>query len=126
MKRNFTRIFRYILIGSAFLIASAYLEALLWTLVIILRENEQTSFYHYLSLCGVSHVANPDDWYIFMSLHWTLNILISIGIAFILFPYVVYGLLTMYTILWRLWEGKTGYKTHFRNPLFVPLLLDEN
>ena len=104
------------------MVMSHYLEGLLLTSFIILRENEHSSFYKYLSLCGASHFSSPDVGYIFIILYWTKITLIVIGSSLILIPYIGYSLLTMCTILWRLCKGKTGYKTHYRNPLFAPLI----
>ena len=41
----------------------------------------------------------------------------TIGITFILLPYLAIGLYTMVIMLWRCANGKTGYKTRFKNPL---------
>ena len=124
MKRNFTRIMRLLSIGSVFLLASEYFEIIILTLIIILRDNDQSHFYKYLSLCEFSNISN-DGRYILLILYWTKMILIIIGSAFILLPYIGCGLLTMCTILWRLCKGKTGYRTHYRNPLFAPLIRDD-
>ena len=125
MKRNFTRIIRLILVGSALGIMSEYLESILLTLFIIFRENQHSSFYKYLSLCEVSHFSNPDVGYIFIILYWSKITLIIIASSLILIPYIGYSLLAMCTILWRLCKGKTGYKTHYRNPLFAPLIREK-
>ena len=125
MKRNFTRILRLFLVGSALVIMSEYLESILLTSFIILRENEHSSFYKHISLCGVSHFSNPDVGYIFIIIAWIKMILALVGLYFILIPYIGYSLLAMCTILWRLCKGKTGYKTHFRNPLFAPLIREK-
>ena len=125
MKRNFTRILRLILTGAALVIMSQYVEDILLTSFIIFRENEHSSFYKYLSLCEFSHLSNPDVGYIFIILYWIKITLRLIGLSFILVPYIGYSLLAMCTILWRLCRGKTGYKTHYRNPLFVPLIREK-
>ena len=44
------------------------------------------------------------------------------GLGLIFFSYVGFGLCTMCVILWRLMRGKTGYQTHFQNPLLEPLI----
>ena len=41
--------------------------------------------------------------------------LISSMVMFI--PYIGFGLSTMCAISWRLMNGKTGYKTHYKNPM---------
>ena len=41
----------------------------------------------------------------------------TVGITFILAPYIAIGLYTMVIVLWRCVNGKTGYRTKFRNPL---------
>ena len=125
MKRNFTRIFRLILTGAALVILSQYLESILLTSFIILRENEHSSFYKHISLCEVSYFSSPDVGYIFIILSWIKMILAFVGLSFIFIPYIGYSLIAMCTILWRLCKGKTGYKTHYRNPLFVPLIREK-
>ena len=125
MKRNFTRIIRLFLTGTALMVMSHYLESILLTLFIIFRENEHSSFYKYLSLCEVSHFSSPDVGYIFLIISWIKMVLTLIGLSFILVPYIGYSLLAMCTILWRLCRGKTGYKTHYRNPLFAPLIREK-
>ena len=125
MKRNFTRIIRLFLVGSALMVMSEYLESILLTSFIIFRDNHHSSFYKYLSLCGGSHFSNLDVGYIFIILYWSRITLIIIGSSLILIPYIGYSFLAMCTILWRLCKGKTGYKTHYRNPLFAPLIREK-
>ena len=36
-----------------------------------------------------------------------------VGFLFFFIPYIGYGLCTMSVLLWRLFKGKTGYRTHF-------------
>ena len=45
-----------------------------------------------------------------------------VGIILISVPYIGFGLSTMCVIFWRLINGKTGYKSHFKNPLNTPLI----
>ena len=45
------------------------------------------------------------------------DLLFIIGITLILTPYIGIGLYTMVIVLWRCGNGKTGYRTKFRNPL---------
>ena len=45
-----------------------------------------------------------------------------IGLLFFFIPYTGYGLCTMFVLLWRLFKGKTGYRTHFHVHLTEPLI----
>ena len=45
-----------------------------------------------------------------------------IGILFIFIAYIGYGLCTMSVLLWRLFTGKTCYRTHFPVQLNTPLI----
>ena len=45
-----------------------------------------------------------------------------IGSLFLFIPYTGYGLYTMFASLWRLFKGKTGYRTHFHVHLTEPFI----
>ena len=122
MKHNFTQLIRLFSIGCVILLMSEYFNTIAYSLIIIFRENEYSDFSKYVSFCEVSHFSNSDIPFIFIILSMAGDILTIIGISFIFIPYIGHGFFTMCTILWRLWKGKTGYKTHYRNPLLTPLI----
>ena len=55
--------------------------------------------------------------YITVPISFVIGSTFTIGITFILLPYIAIGLYTMVIMLWRCVNGKTGYKTRFKNPL---------
>ena len=120
MKQMFTRTVNILKVGAILLITSEILYSIAYTLAIILRENTYSSL-SYLSLCEKSSFIIPHFRLIFLILHWTGFILATIGSCTILIPYIGYGLVKMFIILWRKFGGKTGYRTHFHNDLNVPL-----
>ena len=114
LKKHFTRIFACIWAGCISLSICAYLMAIFHTLVISFREDD--SFYP-LSLCRRPRFSNSTFNIILSIIFYTKFVFGFIGISCIFIPYIVYGLSTMYVVLWRLWKGRTGYKTHFHNEL---------
>ena len=48
------------------------------------------------------------------------SIIILMAFMFFYIPYNGFGISTMFVILWRLINGKTGYKTHFKNLINTP------
>ena len=120
-KRMFTRLFTFFWIGVFLLVLSDFIGTILYTLMIVLRENT-TSGFRYLSLCEESHSFNPQIYLIFSIIHCTALVIGTVGASFLFIPYIGFGLSTMCVILWRLIRGKTGYKTHFHNDLYAPLI----
>ena len=80
----------------------------------------------HIGLVYTTHTNSSDD-IIEIIFHHTFRVLylanLTIGIMTIMLffiPYIGFGLSTMYVTFWRLIKGKTGYRTHFRNPLNTP------
>ena len=48
--------------------------------------------------------------------------IVIVGSIFSFIPYIGYGFYTMFALLWRLFKGKTGYRTHFHAHLTEPLI----
>ena len=106
MKRRFNRIFTTIWIGVPCLLVANFITLISQTTHLIHRMDNH-SFTEAL-LCPSKFEANdPIDIYLIK------EIITTIGCLFICIPYVGYGLCTMFVILWRLFKGKTGYRTHF-------------
>ena len=120
MKRNFTKIFTIIWIGTLLLIVSEYMGTILLTSVIILRDRNDSNMI--ISLCENSNISNSEVFHGITSLFWIVFIIGLVGAEFIFIPYIGYGLSTMGVILWRLYKGKTGYKTHYHNEINAPLI----
>ena len=120
MRQNFIRYFSLIWIGTFMLISCEYLRALLHTLVIIFRNDGITNIS--ISLCENSHFSTPAINDILTVLFFSKFVLGMLGASFIFIPYIVYGLSTMCIILSRKYRGKTGYRTHYHNEVYAPLI----
>ena len=119
MKKIFTKTFIVICVGVIFLLTSQFLYTIKLTMIIVLRDENNSS---YISICECSHISHPEIISIFKVLNWLNLISGLIGGLIIVCQFIGYGLSTMCVILWRLIRGKTGYKTHFNNELFVSLI----
>ena len=106
MKRRFNRIFTTIWIGVFFVIVANYIPLISLTTKIIHRMDNH-SFTETLLCPSMIEANDPID------IYYIKEIITTIGCLFIFIPYIGYGLCTMFVILWRLFKGKTGYRTHF-------------
>ena len=106
MKRRFNRIFTTIWIGVSCLLLTNFIILISQTTNIIHRMDNH-SFTETL-LCPSKIEANDP-----INIYFIQEIIATIGCLFIFIPYVGYGLCIMFVILWRLFRGKTGYRTHF-------------
>ena len=121
MKQTFIKSIKFLRMGAILLIIAEIIETISHTLVLLLRENNTSSF-QCLSLCGVSYFSNPHALLIISVLSYISTAISIIGASFVLIPYTGFGLSTMCVILWRLIRGKTGYKTHFHNDFSASLI----
>ena len=119
MKRRFNRIFMTIWIGVSCILVSEYMNVISQTAQILLRMSNH-SFTGRL-FCETALYSHLDS-YVFAFLYVLEGSLTIIGSLFIFIPYIGYGLCTMYVLLWRLFKGKTGYRTHFHVQLITPLI----
>ena len=113
IKRMSNRIFTFIMIGVFTILCSEYIEDTLITLTLIAQYDFSVSSIGFLQqdsfvISNITHRIS--DMY---PIGYCTSVL---GIIIMSFPYNGYGLLTMYTIAWRLYKGKSGYQTHFPNP----------
>ena len=106
MKCRFNRIFTTIWIGVFFAMVDNSILLISQTTHIIHRMGNH-SFTDEL-FCPSKVEANN-----VMFMRSIKEIIGIIGSLFFFTPYVGYGLCTMFVILWRLFKGKTGYRTHF-------------
>ena len=120
MRKQFIRFFNLIWIGTFMLVSCEYLRTLLHTLVIIFRSVEGANFS--ISLCQSTYFITQAFSDIITVLFFSKFALGVLGASFIFIPYIVYGLSAMCIILWRLYKGKTGYKTHYHNEIYAPLI----
>ena len=115
MKRNFNKGFTLIRIGVICILISEILMGLFVTVKRITHK-EHAGNLSIFQNSDISHI------YILQALSLTLASLSAIGYFIVFFPYIAYGFVTMFVILWRLFKGKTGYRTHFHNQLTDPLV----
>ena len=115
MKRNFNRRFTVILTGVICILISEILVILFVTVKRILHKE-------HADILSIFQISDFSHNYILQALSLTAASLSTIGYFLVLFPYIAYGFVTMFVILWRLFKGKTGYRTHFHNQLADPLV----
>ena len=99
MKRKSVRIFTVIMIGAFAILCGEFIHDILITVLLSSR---------FSNLELLSPISNL--------LGFVGGFIIILGIILISLPYTIYGLVIMYTILWRLYRGKSGFQTHFPNP----------
>ena len=115
MKLRFNRIFTTIWIGIACLLVAKFIGLISHTTQFILRMYNNSSADRLL--CP-SHLKSKDA----MVVYSIEEFMTTLGFLFFFIPYIGYGLCTMCVILWRLFKGKTGYRTHFHFQLTEPLI----
>ena len=116
MKRRFNRIFTTIWIGISCMLVANLIYLISLTTPFILRMYNHSFIDSFL--CGAPSSSYLDSFTV--SLFYSMEVFISLlGIIIIIFPYIGYGLSTMFVILFR---GKTGYRTHFPGQLTAPLV----
>ena len=120
MKKTFKKLSNVLWIGILLIVIAEYIDAILFTLIIVLREKTDSNIY--ISLCENSYVYNTDVALILTIFSWICSIVAVTGVSLILIPYYGYGLSTMFVTLYRLYKGKTGYKTQFNSQLNDPLI----
>ena len=108
MKRRFNRIFTTIWMGVSFGLVTYYIDAI-----------SKTS---HVLLLMYNHSNSRFDSYAFALVYWIEVSFTILAFIIFIFPYIGYGLCTMFVLLWRLFKGKTGYKTHFHVQLTTPLI----
>ena len=119
MKRRFNRILTAVFIGSSLMLFYNFIFLITQTTRFILRMYNHV-FTDSL-LC--SDLIEPDlDSVVFPILTSFASVLIILGFSITIISYIGYGLFTMCVILWRLFRGKTGYRTHFHVQLTRPLI----
>ena len=117
-KRIYNRIFAFIWIGSGFILASEYLEALSNTIQIF-SHIEATV---YSSLCTSYEPSKGDLSFVRIIFLYLEGFCSVIGCSILFLPYTCCGLATMCVMFWRLLRGKTGYRTRFTVQLYTPLI----
>ena len=121
-KRFFDRIFKILCIGVLLIFSSYIVQALKGTVQIILRPNANIMLIFSFCQFETSNYSIP-DLTVIRILYWSETFLAVTGCFLFFVPYIGYGLKTMFVTLWRLFRGKSGFRTHFPNPtLQVPLV----
>ena len=120
MKRRFTRMFTLIWIAVLFFLASSFTETILQTILVFFPFNDDSSFIDSLS-CVILQMSTHDHLNT-ITIYYIEYSFDSLGILILFIPYICCGLVTMCVMLWRLCKGTTGYRTHFHNKLYDPLI----
>lgn len=113
MKRKFIKLFNILLFAIILFTISQIIWSIYLASVLVFRESNSTMFFS--SLCEISHFPNSEQYYYSIILTWISFCVGFIGMLFVLIPYIGYGFSMMFVILFRLYKGKTGFKTHFPN-----------
>ena len=119
MKRRFNRIFTTIWIGMSCGLVANFIGLITNTTQFVLHMYNHSFIISFI--CGAASHSYLDS-FTFSFFYLMEVFLITIGCFFIFIPYTGYGLCQMYIILWRLFKGKTGYRTHFHVRLITPLM----
>ena len=118
-KRRFNRVFTTIWIGISCMLIGILLNIISKTAQLVLRI-----YYHSFTVWILSDA--PTDYHLdsypFAVLFGMEGSIGIVGTIFIFIPYIGYGLCTMSVLLWRLFTGKTCYRTHFPVQLNTPLI----
>ena len=120
MKRRFNRIFTTIWIGVSFELVAFFIDNVFRTTHILLHSYNHL-FIDISLYDDISH--SHFDSFVFALVYWLEVSITLLGLLIFFVPYIGYGLCTMYVLLWRLFKGKTGYRTHFHVQLTDPLVL---
>ena len=116
MKRRFNRIFTTIWMGISCMLVANFIGLISLTTPFIFRTYNHSFIDSFL--CGATSHSYLDSFTV--SFFYLMEVSISLlGIIIIIFPYIGYGLSTMFVILFK---GKTGYRTHSRGQLTAPLI----
>ena len=118
-KRIFNRTITVTWIALFFVLAYQITHSILQTFLVLFPTKYDSFLFLPLS-CVISHIStNGYDNSIINYIGISLEI---IGTFIFFIPYTCCGLVTMCVTLWRLCKGTTGYRTHFHNQLYAPLI----
>ena len=118
-ERRFNRILTSIWIGISCLLVANFIGIISQTTELVLRMHNHSLTDNLICKNGFhSH----HDSRVFSFIFFMVGSQTIIGCLFLLIPYTVYGLCTMCVLLWRLFKGKTGYRTHFHIEFITPLI----
>ena len=121
MKRFFNKTFEIIWIGALLVFSSKIIQAIRRTTQIILHPNNDQVLILFTCEFENSNYSNPDLSVI--TILFGLEYFLSATGCFIFFiPYIGYGLKKMFITIWRLFRGKSGFRTRFSYQLNAPLI----
>ena len=111
--RKFTRLLHMIGTGVFLLLMSEFISDVI-TLVVVVKQNMESTDPNLCSIIEEKFDA-PD---ISILLTNTIsNSIFTVGISLVIIPYVFVAYYTLCIAVWRRVRGRTGYRTHFRNPI---------
>ena len=111
--RKFSRLL-YVLYTGVFLLLSSELIPNIIILVTVVKQNIGNTD---PNLCSINEDEFDATDYTKLLTNSMSNHICYVGISLIVIPYIFAAYYTMCVAVWRRVRGKTGYRTHFRNPL---------
>ena len=114
MRKTSNKMFKWVMTGALILLFGEYMQNLMVTLTLILRNINATSIE--ISLCESSRTPTRliEDITHYVTIFSAIAICIcAAGMMVMLIPYIVYGISGLCSTLWRLFRGKSSYKTHY-------------
>ena len=119
MKRTFTRIFTIIWISVLFFLTCIFTTSIFQTFLTFSLTHDDSFFLSLLSCVNLAITTHGHVNAIIIRIELTLG---TVGALMLFIPYICFGFVTMCVTLWRLCKGTTGYRTHFHNRLYDPLI----
>ena len=118
MKQTFIRHSSLIWIGVIILLFYYCIELVLFISSILILSPQQFSLF----TCEIPFLPTSEIYGIFTILNLVNKCVFMVGILLVYSQYVCLGLSTLAVVLWRLYTGKSAYRTHFHNELYAPLV----
>ena len=106
MKHRFNRIFTTIWMAITCVLLASLIDLLSHTTQFILLKDNHSFLDKLLNSTLLESIYTTIAFSI-------TECIILVAFLFFFIPYIGYGLCTMSVLLWRLFRGKTGYRTHF-------------
>ena len=111
--RKFSRLLHLLWTGIFLLLLSESILSVIIVITVVKQNIGSTD----LKLCSIKEdkFDTNDDFLILTN--FISNTVFCAGISLIVIPYILVGYYTLCVAVWRRVRGRTGYRTHFRNPL---------
>ncbi|KAI6645944.1 hypothetical protein LOD99_13201 [Oopsacas minuta] len=118
MSKRLSNLFYLLWIGCFLALITVFMENIKLVIELILQFISEDN--HDYSLCTLHNQYLSTS---IAAIFDVFNGILSItGILLIYFPYILSGYIRMSVIIWLRIRGRTGYRTHFPNPLRKPLI----